>query len=80
MLRLRRFRGEALLLTGHLDEAQAELTQASAAVTHMNRVRLVRDIHMALARHADLAGSPDSAQHHRQIARTCRAAYGRQRR
>ncbi len=64
----RRWRGEALMLTGQLDEAQAELMQAAAAATRMGRVRLLRDIHATLARRAEMAGSADMAQHHRQLA------------
>lgn len=65
----RRWRGEAFMLDQCLDEAYDELTQAAATASQIGRIRLVSDIHRALARCAETMGRVDSAKHHNKIAR-----------
>lgn len=61
-----RWRGEALLIAGRLDEAGGELRQAAALAESIARVRLIRDVHAALARYSAAAGKPGES--HRQKA------------
>ncbi len=66
----RRWRGEALLALGRLDDAQAELSHAAALAETIGRVRLVLDTQSALARLARAMGDAAAAGRHAAKART----------
>jgi predicted ATPase/DNA-binding CsgD family transcriptional regulator len=58
------WRGEALMLSGKLDEAQSELRTAAEIADQVGRLRLIWDVQAALARCAHLRGDTERANQH----------------
>jgi hypothetical protein len=56
--------GEALMLSGELDAAQAELQTAAEIADQVGRLRLIWDVQAALARCSHLRGDTERAAQH----------------